>query len=66
MTPKEQALKMIEGRIESIQNLSIECIEFIYKAAHNEAIDQAIKIAEQYMHSDAHNLEIEDLESLKL
>jgi len=42
MTPKEQAFKMIEGRIESIQKLSIECIEFIYIAAYNEAINDCL------------------------
>lgn len=46
MTPKEQALKNIEGRIESIQQLSIECIEHIYLAAYNEAIEAAAKCAE--------------------
>lgn len=38
---KEQAFKMIEGRIETIQRLSIECIEYIYSAGWNEAIETA-------------------------
>lgn len=42
MTNKEQIFKMIEGRIETMQNLAIESIELIY----NAAIDDAIKIAE--------------------
>lgn len=43
MNNKEQALKMIEGCIDTIQKLSIECIEAIYKAAYNEAIEDAFK-----------------------
>ena len=46
MNEKEQAFKMIEGRIESIQKLSLECIEFIYLAAYNEAIEEAAKCCE--------------------
>lgn len=44
MTYKEQAFKNIEGRIDSIQKLSIECVEYIYLAAYNEAIEAAAKI----------------------
>jgi hypothetical protein len=43
MTTKEQVLKLIEGRIETMQQLSIECIELIYNAGYNEAIDDALK-----------------------
>lgn len=46
MTPKEQALKTIEGKIEAIQNLSIECIDYIYLAAHNEALELAARTFE--------------------
>lgn len=52
MTPKEQALKDIEGRIESIQQLSIECIEHIYLAAYNEAIEAAAKLVDKDTRSD--------------
>lgn len=41
MTNKEQAFKNIEGRIETIQNLSTEIIELIYVAGYNEAIEDA-------------------------
>ena len=43
MTPKEQALKNIEGRIKTIQKLSTECIELIYNAAYNEAIEDVLR-----------------------
>lgn len=43
MTPRQQAFKTIEGKIEAIQNLSIECIDYIYLAAHNEAIEMVAK-----------------------
>jgi len=52
MTPKEQAFKMIEGKIEAIQTLSIECIDFIYLAAHNEAIELAALIVQPNPHVD--------------
>lgn len=41
MSEKEQALKMIEGRIETITNLSLECIEMIYNAGYNDALEKA-------------------------
>lgn len=45
MITKEPALKLIEGRIETIQNLSIECIEMIYNAGYNDGIEKAAKEA---------------------
>lgn len=47
MTPKEQVLKMIEGRIDTMQKLALESIDLIYKAAYNEAIDDAYKIVSE-------------------
>lgn len=47
MTPKEQALKLIEGRFETIEKLSLECIEMIYKAAYNEAIEDALNLKDR-------------------
>lgn len=41
---KEQALQNIEGRIDTIQKLSIECIEYIYNVAYNEAIEDVLKL----------------------
>lgn len=38
---KEQIFKMIEGRIDTIQALSFECIELIYNSGYNEAIEDA-------------------------
>ena len=46
MTSKEQLYKMIEGRFETIQALTMECIDLIYNAAYNEAIENAAKKAE--------------------
>lgn len=46
MTPKEQAFKNVEGRIDTIQKLSIEILEYVYLAAYNEAIEDAIKMCE--------------------
>lgn len=43
MTNKEQILKMLEGRIETMQSLAIECIEMIYNAGYNEGIEHAAK-----------------------
>lgn len=44
MSGKAEILKMIEGRIETIEKLTQECIELIYKGAYNEAIEAAAKI----------------------
>lgn len=38
---KEQVLKLIEGRIETMQTLAIESIELIYNAGYNEGIEIA-------------------------
>lgn len=46
-SPKEKAYSIIEGKINSMQNIAIECIEEIYKAAYNEAIEDAYKIASE-------------------
>lgn len=43
---KDQAFKILEGRIDVMQTLMIESIEIIYNAAYNEAIEDAIKITE--------------------
>ncbi len=40
MTNKEQILKMIEGRIETMQNLAIESIELIYNAGYNDGVEK--------------------------
>lgn len=37
----ENRFKMLEGRIDIIQKLSSECIELIYNAGYNEAIEEA-------------------------
>ncbi len=44
MSGKAEILKMIEGRIETIEKLTQECIELIYKGAYNEAIEDAKNI----------------------
>ena len=43
MTSKELVLKLIEGRIETMQTLAIEIIELLYNAGYNEAIEAAAK-----------------------
>ena len=40
---KEQIFKMIDGRINTMQGLAFECIELIYNAGYNEAIEAAAK-----------------------
>jgi hypothetical protein len=45
MTNKGQILKMIEGRIDTMQTLAMESIELIYNAGYNEALDKAADIA---------------------
>ncbi len=46
MTNKEQILKLIEGRIETMTALSIECIDLIYKAGYNEGIEDVLNLKE--------------------
>lgn len=55
MNSKEQILKMLEGRLETMQNLAIESIELIYSTAYNEGIEQAALAAEsqEYGHEGA-------------
>lgn len=52
MTPKDQVLKMIEGRVDTMQNMVLECIELIYKAAYNEAINDAAKLVDKDTRTD--------------
>lgn len=42
MTSKEQVLKMIEGRIDTMQTLALESIELLYNAGYNEAIQDVL------------------------
>lgn len=53
MTPKEQAFKIMEGRIDTIQKLSTELIEFIYNAAYNAAIEAAAKEVDGGLNAEA-------------
>lgn len=46
MSSKNQILKMLEGRIDTMQNLAIEGIELIWQAAYNEAIEASVNIAQ--------------------
>lgn len=50
MTNKEQIFKMIEGRVDTMQTLSLECIELIYNAGYNEGIEAAAKVADSDYH----------------
>lgn len=45
MNSKEQIFKMIEGRTETMQTLAVECIELIFNAGYNEAIEAALNEA---------------------
>lgn len=47
---KDQVLKLLEGRIETMQQLSIECIELIYNAGYNEALNKAYEVASETTH----------------
>ncbi len=40
---KEQIFKQIEGRIDTAQNMMLECIELIYNAGYNDGIEAALK-----------------------
>ncbi len=40
MNTKEQIFKMLEGRIDTITNLSIECFEMVYEAGINEGLEK--------------------------
>lgn len=42
---KEQMLKLIDSKIETIQTLAIESIELIYNAAYNEGIEAALSVS---------------------
>ena len=44
---KEEVWKVIESKINTLQSLTIECVELIYNGAYNEAIEAAAKRAEQ-------------------
>lgn len=42
---KEQVLKQLESRIETMQNTMIECIEMIYNAGYNDGIEAVVPVA---------------------
>lgn len=46
MKSKEQVFKLIEGRIDTMQALTIECIELIYNAGYNDAIEEAALVVD--------------------
>ncbi len=60
MTNKEQMFKMIEGRIETMQKLAIECIEMIYEAGildgANDALESAAKFADGKLSEEIRSL----------
>ncbi len=56
MTNKEQILKMLEGRIDTMTALVIESIELIYNAGYNEGIEACIPVATADYHITAQEL----------
>lgn len=45
---KEQVLKLIEGRVDTMTALAIESIELIYNAEYNEGIEDALRVLDNY------------------
>lgn len=54
MSDASEALKLIDGKIDQISKASIEAVEIVYKAAWNEAIEAAAKVAK--MNEDDYNI----------
>lgn len=44
---KEQVLKLIEGRVDTMTALAIESIELIYNAGYNEGIEAAANMLDK-------------------
>lgn len=61
MTNKEQILKMIEGRIDTMQNLAIESIELIYNAGYNEGIKTAANLVTSHENYDVVGAALTDM-----
>lgn len=53
---KEQVFKQIEGRIETMQNTMIECIEMIYNAGYNDGIEAVVPVATADYHVTAEEI----------
>lgn len=55
MITKEQQYKLLGGRIDTMQNLALECIELLSNALWNDAIETAAKLADdqEYGHEAA-------------
>lgn len=47
MNEKAKIFKLIEERIDTIGKLTEECVSMIYKAAYNEAIEDACKLIDE-------------------
>lgn len=65
MTSKEQAFKMIEGRIDTMQALAVECVELIYNSAYNEGIETAARYLEMNNLDQNGNADIIEVRKLK-
>lgn len=50
---KEQMFKLIESRIDTMQSLTLECIELIYNAGYNDGIEAIIPTATADYHISA-------------
>jgi len=42
-----------------------EILNIVLKAGYNQAISDALEIAQKYEYSDAHNMEIDEIEALR-
>lgn len=58
---KEQIFKMIESRIDTMQNLAIECAELIYNAGYNEGIEKAAQAIQHESDGMMHDVIIRKL-----
>lgn len=54
---KLDALKQIHDKIDAITKLTEECIEHIYKAGYNEAIDDVVK----YLYESGFKFDLSEL-----
>jgi hypothetical protein len=52
---------MIEGRIETMQNLAIESIELIYNAGYNEGIEAAANLVNTHKNYDVIGAALTDM-----
>jgi hypothetical protein len=57
----DNRFKMLEGRIDTMQTLAVECIEFIYNAGYNEAIEAAANLVNSHENYDVVGAALTDM-----